>query len=413
MHRTVLFVAALLVASVGAPLGAAAAGHGGAASAETAVQSTLECGFPYTETDATGTEVTVEEEPQRVVTLGPGATQTMYEIGAEDKIVGATALSSYFPDFDEWQDVGVTENRRTRPSVEKVIAAQPDLVVAENIVSDDTVSQLREAGITVYKFDSATDLEFVYDKVHTTGALVGAHEGAAEAVADMRYEVQIAQEAAANGGESPRALYTFFGFTSGSNTFIDSIVTTAGGTNVAAEEGIDGYKEINDEVVASATVEWLLLNSDSPNVPDGEAYQQTIAVQNDQTVVLNANNISQPAPRIVDPIRTLSRTWYPDAHEAARESIERPDVRPPCAPAPTTTTTTTASSDDGTTVTGETPTASGGGTTAATGTTEAGNASGETTEQEALIDGDGSPGFTVGIGAVSVLAALLAFRRRR
>jgi len=387
MHRSVLFVAALLMASVAAPLGAATADHGGAVAAETAAQSTQECGFPFAETDATGTEVTVEEEPERVVTLGPAATQTMYEIGAEDKIVGATSLSSYFPGFEDWQDVGVTENRRTRPSVEKVIAAQPDVVIAENIVTDDTVSQLREAGITVYKFDSATNLEFVYDKVHTTGALVGAHQGAAEAVADMRYEVRIAQEAAANGGESPQALYVFFGFTSGSNTFIDSIVTTAGGTNVATEAGIEGYKELSDEVVANATVEWLLLNSDSPNPPDREAYQQTIAVQNDQRVVLNANNISQPAPRIVDPIRTLSQTWYPDAHEAARESVERPDVRPPCAPPATTMApSTTESGSPGTT---ENP-----------ATTTAG-------------DDGGSPGFTVGVATAALLAALVTLRRRR
>jgi len=387
MHRTVLFVAALLVASVAAPLGAATAGHGGAAAAETAVQSTLECGFPFAETDATGTEVTVQEEPQRVVTLGPGATQTMYEIGAADKIVGATALSSYFPDFDEWQDVGVTENRRTRPSVEKVIAAQPDVVVAENVVANDTVSQLREAGITVYKFDRATNLEFVYEKVHTTGALVGAHEGAAETVADMRYEVRVAQEAAANAGEPPRALYTFFGFTTGSNTFIDSIVTTAGGTNVASEAGIEGYKEISDEAVANSTVEWLLLNSDSPSPPARAAYNQTIAVQNDQTVVLNANNISQPAPRVVDPIRTLSQTWYPDAHEAARESVERPDVRPPCAPPATATATTGGSTTDDT----------------ATATATAGDGG----------DDGGSPGFTVGAATAAVIAALVALRRRR
>jgi iron complex transport system substrate-binding protein len=402
MYRTVLFVAALLVAAVAAPLGAASAGHGTVAA--TGEESTQECGFPVSYTDATGAEVTVNDEPQTVVTLGPGATQTMYEIGAEEKIVGATALSSYFPDYEDWTDVGVTENRRTRPSVEKIVAVDPDIVIAENIVQDDTVEQLRQAGITVYRFDRATNLEFVYDKVHRTGALVGAHEGAAEAVADMKYEVQIAREAA-RSGESPNALYVFFGFTTGSNTFIDSIITTAGGTNVAAEAGLSGYKEISDEVVADATVEWLLLNSDSPSVPDREAYQQTIAVQNDQTVVLNANNISQPAPRIVDPIRKLSRTWYPDAHEAARESVERPEVRPPCAPAPT-----TSAPSEGTTAAADGTTATAAGTTAADATGTATAADDGTT---AAAEGDGgSPGFTVGIAAAAMLAALLALRRR-
>jgi len=373
-RNVVLIVAALLVASAVGPVGGVAAAGSHAESVDET--SDLECGFPFSETDATGTEVTVSEEPESVVTLGPGATQTMYEIGAADKIVGATSLSSYFPDFDSWTDVGTTVEGRTTPSVEKIVAEDPDLVIAENVVGDDTVSQLRDAGITVFKFDRATSLDFVYQKVHTTGALVGAHGGAADAVADMQYEVQVAEEAA-QSGDSPLALYVFFGYTSGSNTFIDEIITAAGGTNVATEAGIDGYKEISDEVVAEQTVEWLLLNSGSPEVPDREAYQQTEAVQNDQTVVLNANNISQPAPRIVDPIRTLSQTWFPEAHEEARGSVERPDVQPPCAPEQTT-----------------------------DGTTE------ETTEPTDGADG-GSPGFTAGIAATALLAVLFVLRRRR
>lgn len=392
-RNAVLIVAMLLVTSLAGPIGGVAAATGSdAASADDATLQ--QCGFPVTFTDATGAEVTVEAEPESVVTLGPGATQTMYEIGASEKIVGATSLSSYFPDFDSWTDVGTTENDRTLPSVEKVIAEDPDLVLAENVISDDTVSQLRDAGITVYKEDRATSIDFVYERTHRAGALVGAHQGAADAVADMRYEVQVAQEAAASG-ESPRALYVSFGFTSGSNTFVDDIITTAGGTNVATEAGIDGYKEISDEVVAEQRIEWLLLNSGSPSVPDREAYQDTIAAQQDQTVVLNANNISQAAPRIVDPIRTLSETWYPDAHEAARESVDRPDVRPPCAPEETTTVGTTAA--DGTTAAG--------GTTGADGTTAAATTT---------ADGDGgAPGFTAGFAATAVLAALLVLRRRR
>lgn len=395
-NRIVLILAVFVVTALAAPATVGAAPTGGDEAA-VASATAAECGFPFTSTDATGNEVTVEEEPESVITLGPGATQTMYEIGAEDKIVGATALSSYFPDYDSWADVSETQNGRTQVSVEKVIAEDPDLVIAENIVGNETVSALRDAGITVYKFDRATSLEFVYGKVHTTGALVGSHQAAADAVADIQYEVEVARQAA-QSSESPRALYVFFGFTSGSNTFIDEIITTAGGTNVATEAGISGYREISDEVVAEQRVEWLLLNSGNPQVPDREAYQQTVAVQNDQTAVLNANNISQPAPRIAQPIRQLSRTWYPDAHEEARQSVERPDVRPPCAPEPTTTA-----------VQGTTATEGGAnGTTAQT--TAAGTTAAATTAES---DDGGSPGFSVGAAAVAALVALLVARRRR
>lgn len=306
MNRTrTILVVALLVVGLGGPMG------------PIGVATAADCTFPVSSTDATGTNVTIQDEPRRIVTLNPSATQTMWEIGAEGKVVGLTPYASY---------LGGTENRtnvwsQSSVNVEAVIALDPDLVLAPNTIPDDTVEQLRGAGLTVYKFETATSTEFVAEKTILTGRLVGECDGARSRADEMRREVETIDEAV-DGVDRPRVLYTFFGWTAGEGTFIDTIITTAGGRNVAAEAGITGYAKISEEVVVSRDPEWMVLNSDNPTVPDSQAYEQTTAARAGNTVTVDANYISQPAPRIVQPMLTIVRALHPDEYEVASRGVE-------------------------------------------------------------------------------------------
>ncbi|WP_440990219.1 PGF-CTERM-anchored ABC transporter substrate-binding protein [Haloarchaeobius baliensis] len=383
--RTTLVVALLLVgslAAVVAPVGgtatpASAVGTG-------AVTAQEDCSFPFSATDATGTEVTVEEAPESVVTLSPAAAQTMVEIGAGAKVVGATQYANYLDASDGWANV--SGSGRAFVSVERVVAQQPDLVLAGNIVGDDTVRQLRNAGITVYKFRSANSMDEVLEKVTLTGQLVGACEGASETRAWMETELEVVQRAA-EGQEPPQALYVFYGTTPGPNTYISDLMTTAGAENMAATAELEysqaGYARMNPEVVANMTVEWLLLNSaqPEPRIPDSPAYQNTVAVQENQTLVLNNNYLNQPAPRSIYVMRNLSQNWFPEAYAEANASVR-------------------GEASVGTTATAAGTTATDGGTTQAS----------TTTAENGSADG-GSPGF--GVVAALVAALSLAGIARR
>jgi iron complex transport system substrate-binding protein len=276
-----------------------------------------QCPFPVTVTDATGTEVTVDAEPERVVTLSPSAAQTMWAVGAREKVVGVTQFAAYLEGADE--RVNVSGPGQTPVSTEKVVGADPDLVLAPNVVSDETVTKLRESGLTVYKAPFATSLDDVVEKTRTIGRLAGACEGAAERVAAMQSELDRV-ERAIEGEDRPRVLYTSFGFTAGEGTFIDAVITAAGGTNVAAEANATGYKQISAETVVAEDPEWLLLASSSPQPPRTDAYNSTTAVQEGNVVVVNDDYLSQPAPRVVRPVRTLAQALHPEAYARANET---------------------------------------------------------------------------------------------
>ena len=289
-----------------------------------------DCTFPVTSTDATGTTVTVQEEPERIVTLNPSAAQTMWEIGAEEKVIGLSSYASYLDG---------AENRTVVMSgfavnVEVVVNATPDLVLAPNTIRNDTVDQLRNAGLTVYKFGMARSTVFIREKTVLIGRLVGECQGAADREQQMADELDTIREAVA-GADRPRVLYVSpSGWTAGSGTFVDTIITTAGGQNVAAEAGISGYAEISEEIVVAEDPEWIVVTDASPTVPDTPAYDGTTAVQEGNVVAVDGNYLSQPAPRIVQPMLTIVKALHPDAYEAASRGVQQirdegPPERPP------------------------------------------------------------------------------------
>ncbi|WP_227354853.1 PGF-CTERM-anchored ABC transporter substrate-binding protein [Haladaptatus salinisoli] len=300
------------------------------------------CSFPFSKTDATGTEVTVKEEPRRIVTLSPSAAQTMWEIGGKEKVVGVTKYAMYLDGASA--KVNVSGAGMTTVVPEKVVAQNPDLVLAPNIIPDQTVQKLRDAGLTVYKFRESKSIEDIYAKTKLTGQLTGECRGATETVSWMKDRVSTVRKAV-EGEDRPKVLYVMGGgFTAGNGTFVNTIIRTAGGTNVAAEAGIEGYKQVSNEVVVQRQPEWFVL-SGGMQVPD--AYGETPAAKRNNTVSLNSNYVNQPAPRIVYPIATLAKKLHPEAYAEANATSTTTETTAAAETNAGKTTTTTATGSGG------------------------------------------------------------------
>ncbi|EMA47549.1 PGF-CTERM-anchored ABC transporter substrate-binding protein [Halococcus saccharolyticus] len=272
------------------------------------------CSFPTTATDATGTEITVEDEPESVVTLSPSAAQTMWEIGAREKVVGLTKYASYLEGAETRTNVSGAGQQYA--NVEAVVGLEPDLVLAPNVIPNETVESLRSAGLTVFKFGFAGSIEDVSEKTRLTGELVGACEGANRIADTMDSHVESIRNAVANESR-PQTLYLLGGgYVAGNNTFIGSMIETAGGTNLAANASIEGYKQISDEVIAQRDPEWLVVSSPTA-IPNGTPWADTTAIQENQTIVVNNSYVNQPAPRVMLPLMEMARQLHPDAIEGA------------------------------------------------------------------------------------------------
>jgi iron complex transport system substrate-binding protein len=359
------------------------AAHGGGA-----------CEYPYSAPDVTGEEVTVDEKPERIVALGASTAQTLWELDADERVVGVSTFATYLDGADEKTVVTETEGFSTTVLVEEIVGLDPDVVLAANVYPNESLDQIREAGIPVYKFPLAGSIEDVYDKTGRIGHLAGACEAADATVERMRGEIDTVREAVA-GEDRPRVLYPQSGgFAPGPNTFIGGLIDAAGGANIAANANATSpYPQLSGEFVVEQDPEWLIVSappgqadSDPRDlVPEGPALRNTTAWEEGNFVVVGTNNVSQPAPRIVSPLRRMAQAFHPEAYAAAEATptaTEPPGTDETTATDSTGIDATTTGTDDGTP------------TLTATGT-----------------EAPGLPGFGVGVAAVALLALVVLARR--
>ena len=378
MSRTVVatVVLVLFLSALSLP-----AGPAGSALA----QEPVDCSFPVTASDATGAEVTVPDAPDRVVVLGPSAAQQVWAIGADDRVVGMP-VNEYTAYLDGRGEIEHVVGEDGQPVQEAVVGLEPDLVLAPNIVDNETVTALRNAGLTVYRYGEARSLADVTAEIETTGLLLGEFEAAARTSAEMQGTVEAIRTAVADA-DRPRVYYDLGGgWTAGERTFINDVIKTAGGRNIAAEAGIDRYATISPEIIAEQDPA-VIVTHEGRSLPTGAAINNSTAMREGNVVRLDANFINQPGPRNVVPLERLASALHPDA--MANASVEGAEMPAParCAGAVA----TDGDSDGTTAADGTTPTPTGAQTT----------------------EGAAGPGFTATPALLALLLVGAMHRRRR
>ncbi|ELZ91460.1 ABC-type cobalamin/Iron(III)-siderophore transport system, substrate-binding protein [Haloferax mucosum ATCC BAA-1512] len=299
-YRYVAALLALVTVFAGVPAPVAAA------------DQTTQCTFPMTVTDATGTEVNITDDPERVVTTNPSAAQTMWEIGAKDEVVGVSRYAMYLDGASDKTNVSGSNGL----NVEVVIGLEPDLVLVPNSsysADPDRIAQLRAANLSVVVFESGESLEGVANKTERIGRYTGNCDAGVERADEMRTSIEH-MEQALEGEERPVGLNSFFGYTSGAGTFISDVMTTAGLRNGAAEANITDFAQINEELVVEMNPEYIVIPSHA-QVPSGPAYNSTTAIQEGNVIVVENNKIQQPAPRAIEASEDIMNAVHPDAYE--------------------------------------------------------------------------------------------------
>ncbi len=324
--KTAAIAAALLaIALLAAAAPAAAAG---------------ECEYPYESVDATGETVEVDEEPERIVTLAPSTTQTLIELGDDNRIVGTESNSVF--QYPEVADVPAVTYNQSGDSMfddgttEEILDLDPDVVIGSLIHNDPIVGELRDAGVTVYASGTIGSLPGIYDKVEEKGRLTGSCTEADEVVDWMEHEASIVEDTVA--GVEPVDVYYHGGFWPGYSTtteasFVGDTIERAGAWMILRFEDYDNpWPFLDDEELIaefSSTDPMWIVRPDSPleeyDIPEEDYWNSTTAVQEDQVLDVHQNYIQQSAPRVVIPLAEMAEAFHPDRYEAAEERAEEDD----------------------------------------------------------------------------------------
>lgn len=169
-----------------------------------------------------------EARPLRVMSLDQCADQYVLALAPAAEM----ALSPRADDPDAWMRQAATGKRRIRPTLEAAIGFEPDVVVRYWGGEPRLLARLEADGVRVLTIDDATDFPGVRANIRTVAqGLKAPDRGEALVVAMDR---KIARPAARPSAMRPGALYlTPGGFTAGTGTLIDAILSAGGFANAA------------------------------------------------------------------------------------------------------------------------------------------------------------------------------------
>jgi iron complex transport system substrate-binding protein len=306
--RTILAASALLFALLLA--GCGAAGTDAGTSAETPATEAA-AAFPVTITDDAGREVTIESEPQRIVSLAPANTEIIAALGLIDRLVGVTSFDDYPPEVASIDVIGDFAS----PNLEAVAAAEPDIVLATAGVQADVISQLEDLGAIVVAVDP-TDLESLFGSIVMVGQVTGTAGEADTIVSSMRS--QLDEITVAIGDATPVPVFLEIAqdplFTAGPGTLLDDLITAAGGANIVTQEGYVAFSV--EQLVAEDPVVYLATlgsMSDPDDLASRPGYADIDAVKTGRVYVLEDNLVSRPGPRVIEGVRLIAEALHPEA----------------------------------------------------------------------------------------------------
>ncbi|MBL8098112.1 MAG: cobalamin-binding protein [Anaerolineales bacterium] len=269
--------------------------------------------------DGLGREVYLVGPAQRIVTLAPSITELLFAVGAGDQVVGRDDFSDFPAEAVDITSIGSTYGAL---NTEAILALEPDLVLAAEVNTPEQVKALEDLGITVYYLKNPITFAELYDQVRWAGTITG-HEDEANALADSLSErVDAVTSAVANVTEKPKVFYELDGtdpskpWTTGAGTFMDTMITMAGGVNIGGVLS-EPYAQISVEEIVLQNPDFIILGDalygvTIESIGQRAGWADLTAVQENQIFVFDDNLASRPGPRLVDGLEELLKILHPE-----------------------------------------------------------------------------------------------------
>ena len=301
MRRSLLPLTLLVLALVAAGCGQDGSTSGAAAPAGQAAT------FPVT-LDTPGGKLTLERQPQRIVSMSPTATEMLFAIGAGGQVT-ATDSNSNYP-----KEAPTTDLSAYEPNLEAIAGYKPDLVVYSDDPGD-LAAGLGKLGIPALAQPAAKGLDDTYAQLDQLGRATGHLAEAGRLTESMRAEIQ-----KITAGSRPERPLTYYHeldknlYTATSSTFIGQLYKQLGMENIAdaADKEGTGYPQLSAEYVVKADPDLIFLADtkccglSASTVAARDGWEQQTAVRSGGVVELDDDVASRWGPRVVDFLKTVA-----------------------------------------------------------------------------------------------------------
>jgi iron complex transport system substrate-binding protein len=263
--------------------------------------------------DDLGRLVAINGTPQRIISLAPSNTEILFALGLGDEVVGVTMYCDYPAQALDKEKVGDYYG----PDIEKMIALQPDLILATDFHRFDLIPALEQQGFAVFAVAPQT-LDDVLESIERIGEITGKEAEALQLVNEMTNKIEAVEEQTEELGPKPRVFYMTWHdpmWTVGRNTWIDDLINIAGGVNIFSE---------NFESGAMVQIEWVVLHNPEIVITSEWSYDwalnatelaSTSASQTGRIHTFDDDLAQRPGPRLLQGLEWFAYLIHPEIFE--------------------------------------------------------------------------------------------------
>ena len=267
--------------------------------------------YPFTFTELDGTEVVIESEPEKIVSMGPNVTEILYALGAGDKLVGRTDYCTYPEEVSSVESIGTMYT----PDIEKIVSLEPDVVLGSTHFDAEVEANIKEQGIVTAALYDESEYTGVYDIITKVGQIVNKNAEAAEVVASMKEEVSEVTDILAAAETKPTVYYVvgygeYGDYTAGGDTFIGGLIEVAGGENIAKD--VSGWSYDLESLVAADPEIIVIGTGMKDDFVTQENYKDLTAVKEGKVYEIDNDLLELQGPRNSEGIKALAEIIHPE-----------------------------------------------------------------------------------------------------
>nr|MBA2736254.1 cobalamin-binding protein [Pyrinomonadaceae bacterium] len=241
--------------------------------------------------DDLGRKIRIPKKIERAVSLAPNLTESIFAVGAGDKLVGVTSFCNYPQEAQKIQKVGDTIS----PNMETIIALKPNIVFVSTASQIETFTKtLENQNIAVY-VTNPKNLNGVLSNLKQLGDIFGTSAQAEKLISNLQKRIATVENKAE--GKNQTTVFVQISkeplFTIGKESFLTEIIERAGGVSVTKNVET-AYPKLSKETALALNPEAIILSDSEDNKEPNEVFKSSPALQNDRVFKINADLLSRP-----------------------------------------------------------------------------------------------------------------------
>ncbi|PTL17571.1 ABC transporter substrate-binding protein [Staphylococcus gallinarum] len=262
------------------------------------------------------TEHAEKAKYNRIISLMPSNTETLYELGLGKKVIGVSTVDDYPKAVKDKKQFDAMKLNK-----EALLKANPDLILAhesQKSTAGDVLKSLSKSGVKVVYVKDAQSISEMYDTFKQIGKVTGKENQANALVKETKQNIKKIKDSVPKDAKSQKVFMEVSSepeiYTSGNHTFFNDMLKTLYAKN--SFEDVNGWQKVSKEDIIKKNPDIMISTMGetektyAKKVKQRGGFDKINAVKNDKLKAVNGDEISRPGPRLDDGLKELKEAIY-------------------------------------------------------------------------------------------------------